>query len=131
MSAPPLISVYGRAPRAAAWAADSTTKTTAPSPKTKPSRSASNGRPARSGASLRVESAPMVLSPVNITGVMAESVPPATTTSASPARTVRRASSRAWMPLAQARAEALTGPCVARSMATSQAGMFGMTEETK
>ena len=34
------------------------------------------------------------------------------------------------MPLAQASALAVTGPCTPRSMATSQAAMLGMTEDT-
>jgi len=71
------------------------TKTTAPSPKTRPLRLASNGRLASVGESLWVDAACMAFSPANITGVMAASTPPAMTTSASPVTSMVRASSRA------------------------------------
>ena len=49
VSAPPSTSAIGVAPRASAWASDSTTTTPPPSPRTNPSRSRSNGRLARVG----------------------------------------------------------------------------------
>ena len=57
-------------------------RTPAPSAITKPSRSASNGRDARAGSSLRVLSAPMRANAEMVSGVTGASVPPATTTSA-------------------------------------------------
>ena len=72
----------------------------------------------------------MFASPANITGVMPASVPPAITTSASSAKMRRRASSSAALPLAQASALAVTGPCRCRSIETSQAGMFGIISGT-
>ncbi len=130
VSAPPATVPYGRAPRAWACAADSTTSTTAPSPNTNPSRSASNGRLACAGASLRSDSGPISASPANIARAIPASVPPATTTSASPPRISRRASSTAAVPLAQASALAVTGPCAPRSIATSQAAMLRIVEGT-
>ena len=56
----------------------------APSPMTKPSRPASQGRLAFSGSSLRVESARIAANPPTPMGVMAASDPPAIMTSASP-----------------------------------------------
>ena len=57
----------------------------APSPITKPSRSRSKGREARTGSSLRVDSARMAAKPPTPSGVMAASLPPAIMASASPA----------------------------------------------
>ena len=57
----------------------------APSPSTNPSRSASNGREARSGSSLRCESVRACTNPATVMPVMQASAPPAITTSASPA----------------------------------------------
>src|SRR5699024_6759808 len=117
-------------PRARACAKRSITITTAPSPKTNPSRSASKGRLACSGASLWVDSARMALSPLNIAGVIEASVPPTMTTSASSASSSRRASKSAYAPLAQARALAFTGPWMPWSIAISQAGIFVSEEGT-
>ena len=72
----------------------------------------------------------MFARPANIAAEIPASVPPATTTSASPARISRRASSNAALPLAHASALAVTGPWAPRSIATSQAGMFGIVEGT-
>ena len=55
--------------------------TPAPSPITKPSRSASNGRDACSGSSLRLLSAPMRANAATAGAMMRASVPPAITTS--------------------------------------------------
>jgi hypothetical protein len=103
---------------------------TAPSPNTNPSRSASNGRLASVGASLRSDRGPITDSPANIASLIAASVPPAMTTSASPLKISRRASSSAAVPLAQASADALTGPWVLRSIATSHAAMLRIVEAT-
>ena len=54
------------APRPSACSSASSTSTAAPSPRTKPSRSASNGRLARSGSSFRVESAPIAPKPATL-----------------------------------------------------------------
>ena len=56
----------------------------APSPSRKPSRPLSNGREARSGSSLRVDSARIAENAAMFSGRIAASVPPATTTSARP-----------------------------------------------
>ena len=63
---------------------DSRIKMPAPSPTTKPSRSASKGRLACSGSSLRVDSALMEANPPTPIGVMVASVPPQIIMSASP-----------------------------------------------
>jgi hypothetical protein len=52
----------------------------------KPSRSLSNGRLARCGSSLRVESAFIALNPPTPRGVIADSAPPAITASCMPRR---------------------------------------------
>jgi len=77
-----------RAPRASAASRSSSTITPDPSPITKPSRSLSNGRLARSGASLRVERARMAAKPPTPIGVIAASEPPAIIASASPRRMI-------------------------------------------
>ena len=74
----------------------------APSPITKPSRAASNGRLAPWGSSLRVESAFMLPKPPSPTSVMDASVPPATTVSASPALITIQASPMALLDVAHA-----------------------------
>ena len=56
----------------------------APSARTNPSRSRSNGRLARGGSSLRVDRARMDAKPPRPMGVMAASLPPVTMTSAWP-----------------------------------------------
>ena len=63
-----------------------------PSPITKPSRVASNGRDAVSGDSLRSESAFMFAKPPIAIGVTVASEPPVITMSASPYWIVRNAS---------------------------------------
>ena len=75
------------APRAFACSSRSSTSTPAPSPMTKPSRSASNGRETPSR-----ESAPMRLKAAMHSPVSAASVPPATTASTSPRTIIRVAS---------------------------------------
>ena len=62
----------------------SITNTPAPSLKTKPSRSASQGRLAACGSSLRVDNARAAAKPPKPTGVVANSAPPTTIASASP-----------------------------------------------
>ncbi len=72
------------APRRAACSADSSTTMPAPSPSTNPSRPLSNGRDARSGSSLRVDSARIAAKAAMFSWMIAASVPPASTTSARP-----------------------------------------------
>ena len=81
-----------------------------PSPITKPSRSRSNGREARAGSSLRVESARMEQNPPTPRGVMAASLPPAIITSASPRWMSRKESPIAWALVVQAVQVAEFGP---------------------
>src|SRR3990170_3744919 len=123
--APPAISPMMGAPRASACSAASTTTMPAASPKTKPSRFASNGRDAPSGSSLRFERAPMFASAANATGRMALSVPPAMTTSTSPCSMRRCASTKACTPDAHAATEVMTGPRIPFWMLTWQAAMDG------
>src|SRR5438105_4829569 len=86
---------------------------------TNPSRSASNGRLAFCGWSLRADSARMLIKPAKITGRMLASVPPATMTSASSRSTVLNASPTAWLPVAHALATAMFGPSAPMAIATS------------
>ena len=75
----------------------------APSPITNPSRSASNGRDAFSGSSLRfVDSARMALKAATGISPMPASAPPAIITSASPRRMMLSESPMAWFALEQA-----------------------------
>ena len=82
----------------------------APSPTTNPSRSASKGRLARSGSSLRVESARMAANPPMPIGVTAASEPPAIITSASQRWMILNASPTACAEAEQAVAVAEFGP---------------------
>ena len=82
----------------------------APSPTTKPSRSASKGRLARAGSSLRVESAFMAANPPMPMGVIAASEPPQIITSASPRSMMRKESPTACAEAEQAVAVAEFGP---------------------
>ena len=100
----------GVAPRRSACSADSTTTTPAPSPRTNPSRVASNGRDAVSGESLRFERAPMLASAATPIGTTGASEPPATTTSHSPVRMRRSASWNAMTDVAHAATWVITGP---------------------
>ena len=86
----------GGAPLAAP-ASDSSTITPAPSPITKPSRSASKGREIPS-----CESAPIAANDARASGVSVASAPPVTTISASPERISRAAVPIACDPAAQA-----------------------------
>jgi hypothetical protein len=112
------------APRACSSA--SSTTTPAPSPITKPSRVASNGRDARRGLSLRVESAPMLAKPPIDIGVTAASDPPAIITSASPYWIVRNASPIACALVAHADTIAKFGPCASKRIDTTPAAMSEM-----
>jgi hypothetical protein len=83
----------------------------APSPITKPSRAASQGREARSGISAKpVDSALQALNPAMPISQIGFSAPPATITSASPARMIRAASPIACAPVEQAVTTAWFGP---------------------
>ena len=97
----------------------------APSPSTNPSRSRSNGRLARVGASLRVESAVSRLKPVTPKGWIMLCVPPESITSASPRRTISAASPMAWLDAAHAVRQLRLGPCASNIAARWPAGMFG------
>ena len=76
----------------------------------KPSRSLSNGRLARSGSSLRVESARSAAKPPTPIGVMAASDPPAIITSAAPRWMISYASPIACADAEQAVQVARLGP---------------------
>ncbi len=108
------------APRATARSHVSSTRNAAPSPMTKPSRSTSNGRDALAGSGLLV-SAPIRVKAAMHTGLTQASVPPATTSSAVPSRTMRAASPMAWAPVVQAVDTARFGPVRRWRMPTSAA----------
>ena len=82
----------------------------APSPRTKPSRSLSNGRLALGGSSLRIDRARQATNPPRPIGVIAASAPPVTITSAWSHWIARKASPMAWAADAQAVATAVFGP---------------------
>src|SRR6266699_3080104 len=82
----------------------------APSPMMKPSRSASKGRLARCGSSLRVDSARIAAKPPTPIGVIAASEPPAIMMSASPRRMISNDSPMAWADAVQAVHVARLGP---------------------
>src|SRR6266436_1519516 len=81
-----------RAPRCFANSYSSRISTPAPSPTMKPSRSFSKGRLARSGSSLRVDSARSAPNPPIPIGVMAASDPPAIMIVAAPRLMISNAS---------------------------------------
>mmetsp|Transcript_31966 Transcript_31966/g.107631 ORF Transcript_31966/g.107631 Transcript_31966/m.107631 type:complete len:287 (+) Transcript_31966:810-1670(+) len=92
----------------------------APSPMTKPPRPASNGLEACVGSSLyAVHMAFIAPNPPYMSGVMAASAPPQTTTSASPRCTARIASPMACVPAAHAETTPKFGPRQPSSMATT------------
>ena len=93
---------------------------------TKPSRSASNGRLAAAGSSLRRESARIAENPPMPTFVIPASVPPANMTSARSSRIASIASPIAMFEAAQAVHSDVSGPRVPSSIETQAAPMFGM-----
>ncbi len=99
-----------RAPRRRAISSASRIKTPAPSARTNPSRSRSNGRLARGGSSLRVERARIEANPPRPMWVIAASLPPVTITSAQPVWMSLSASPIALAAEAQAVATAEHGP---------------------
>jgi hypothetical protein len=97
---------------------------------TKPSRSRSQGRLARVGSSLRVDSARAWQKPPTAVGVCAISAPPATTASASPYWIVRMPMPSACVEVVQAVMTARFGPVMPymidrwpEIMLTMEAGM--------
>ena len=93
---------------------------------TKPSRPLSNGRDARSGSALRVESACMALKVAMPIRQIAASVPPVITATASPRRIHSAASPMALPADAHAETAAKLGPRAPNSMATRPAAMSGI-----
>src|SRR5208282_1496419 len=114
------------APRRRACSSSSRTMMPAPSPITKPSRSLSQGRLARAGSSLRVESARMAANPPTPMGVMAASAPPAIMTSASWCWMMRKESPMEWALVVQAVAVASFGPLAPNLMETCPAARLTM-----
>src|SRR5580765_309156 len=98
----------------------------APSPMTKPSRALSNGRLARVGSLLRVESARMAANPPTLIGVIDASDPPAIITSASPRRMISVASPMAWADAVQAVHVARFGPRAPKRIETCPAARLMM-----
>ena len=103
----------------------------APSAMTKPSRSASNGRDACAGSSLRVLSAPIRANAEIVSGVTPASVPPATMTSALPSRSMRAPSPIALAPDAHAVEMQRFGPVQPKLMAMVPAVALGIIIVTK
>ena len=95
---------------------------------TKPSRSPSNGRDARTGSSLRRDSARIAPKPAMPTGHTAASVPPQSITSARPSRIESRPSPMAMFDAAQAVHSERSGPRVPSSIETQPAPRFGMID---
>ena len=120
-----------RAPRLRARSSDSSTKNAAPSAITNPSRSASNGRDACAGSSLRVLSAPMRANAASVIGVIGTSVPPAITTSDDPSRMRRTPSPIAFVPAAHAVAMQSAGPVQPNCIEITPAVAFGIIIGTK
>src|SRR5260370_15562082 len=103
----------------------------APSPITKPAGSLSQGRLARAGSSLRVESARMAANPPMPMGVMAASEPPAIITSASWCWMMRKESPMEWALVVQAVAVASFGPLAPNLMETWPAARLTMAAGMK
>src|SRR5262245_169993 len=113
-----------RASRRRACSSDSRLRMPPPSPHTKPSRPASNGREAFWGSSLRVDMAFIEQNPAMVSGTMMASAPPAIITSASPRSMRRMASPSAWLPVAQAVTTAEFGPLAPNRIEISPEAMF-------
>src|SRR2546427_1441673 len=116
-----------RASRPRRCSSDSSTRTPPPSPHTKPSRPASNGRDAFCGSSLRVDIAFIEQKPAMVSGTTMASAPPAIITSASPRWIRRKASPSAWLPVAQAVTTAEFGPLAPKRIETSPDAMLTMS----
>ena len=119
------------APRLVANSSSSRMITPEPSPMTNPSRSLSNGRLARSGSSLRVESARIAANPPTPIGVMAASDPPAIITSASFRLMISKASPMACAEAEQAVQVAEFGPLAPKRMETWPAARLMMADGMK
>ena len=98
-----------------------------PSPHTKPSRPASNGREARAGSSFRVDIAFIWQKPAIVSGMMMASAPPAIITSASPRWMIFRASPMAWLPVAHAVTTDEFGPLAPNRIEMSPEAMLMMS----
>src|SRR5581483_2942063 len=120
-----------RASRRRACASDSSTTMPPPSPHTKPSRAASNGREAFWGSSFRVDMAFIEQKPAMVSGTMMASAPPAIITSAAPRWMSLNASPMAWLPVAQAVTTDELGPLAPKRMETSPDAMLMMSMGTK
>src|SRR5215470_1110856 len=116
-----------RASRRRACSSASSTRMPPPSPHTKPSRPASNGRDAFCGSSLRVDIAFIEQKPAMVSGTTIASAPPAIITSASPRWISRKASPRAWLPVAQAVTTEELGPFAPKRIETSPDAMLMMS----
>src|SRR4029450_12537415 len=116
-----------RASRARAWSSDSRITRPAPSPHTKPSRFASNGRMALVGSSLRVDIAFMEQKPAIVSGMTMASDPPAIITSASPRWMILKESPIAWLPVAHAVTTEEFGPLAPKRIDTRPDAMFTMS----
>src|SRR5919201_2172051 len=116
-----------RASRRRACSSASSTRMPPPSPHTKPSRPASNGRDAFCGSSLRVDIAFIEQKPAIVSGTTMSSAPPAIITSASPRWIRRNASPMAWLPVAHAVTTEEFGPLAPKRIETSPDAMLMMS----
>src|SRR5262245_4095451 len=116
-----------RASRRRACSSDSRMRMPPPSPHTKPSRPASNGREAFWGSSLRVDMAFIEQNPAMVSGTTMASAPPAIITSASLRWMSRNASPSAWLPVAQAVTTAEFGPLAPKRIETRPDAMLMMS----
>src|SRR5712692_3420580 len=120
-----------RASRLTACSSDSRTSRPPPSPQTKPSRSASKGRDAFVGSSLRVDMAFIWQKPAMVSGRMMASAPPAIITSASSRWMIFMASPMAWLPVAQAVTTDELGPLAPNRMEITPEAILMMIIGTK
>mmetsp|Transcript_11696 Transcript_11696/g.30929 ORF Transcript_11696/g.30929 Transcript_11696/m.30929 type:complete len:350 (-) Transcript_11696:97-1146(-) len=135
----PASSQYMGAPRSSACSSDSSTRTAAPSPRTKPLRSAWNGRqvsaadlsPPSSLSSAPPARARMRWNPEMATASAQASAPPANAASARPRRIHIAASEIAAEPAAHAVADAASGPAAPYLTLTALAAALASTRGTK
>ena len=123
---PPSKRANGLAPRALACSSVSMSMSAPASPNTKPSRSLSNGRDARSGSSLRVDMARIIENAAMGSASMGPSTPPQTATSASPMTIWRHAWTMASEPDEQADTGVITPARAPSCSPTAAAAPLGM-----
>ncbi len=125
VSEKPVTSAYTVAPRARACSSSSRTTMPQPSPRTNPSRSASNGRDAASGRSLcRLDRQRMTSKAAIVMGEIGASLAPVSMTSTSPSRTASNAYPTASTPPTQPVETVAQGPRAPSSEPRMIPGVF-------